>query len=56
MDTATIHPTREALKQEILRTILREAKGRFDRQIMDDVERAEIIARIKRLNRRLKLA
>jgi predicted Fe-S protein YdhL (DUF1289 family) len=40
----------------MLRTILREAKGRFDRQIMDDDERAEILVRIKRLNRRLKLA
>ncbi len=53
MDTKSI--LENGLRDETLRTILREAKGRFDRQIMDDDERCLVIARIKRLNRRLGL-
>ena len=44
------------LKAERLRTILREATERYNRELLDDEERQELLDRIKRLRRQLRLA
>ena len=45
----------EHLTQERMRTILREAVERFNHELMDDEERQELLARIKRLKKTLGL-
>jgi len=44
------------LKAERLRTILREATERYNRELMDDEERQLLLDRIRRLRRQLGLA
>jgi hypothetical protein len=44
------------LKAERLRTILREATERYNRELMDDEERMLLLDRIKRIRRQLRLA
>ena len=44
------------LEAERLRTILREATERFNRELMDDEERQLLQDRIKRIRRQLRLA
>ena len=50
MDTTSV------LKAERLRTILREATERYNRELLDDEERQLLLDRIKRIRRRLGLA
>jgi hypothetical protein len=45
--------TSSVLKDELLRTILREATHRFNHELMDDEERQLLLDRIKRLRRQL---
>ena len=45
--------TSSVLKDELLRTILREATHRFNHELMDDEERQLLLVRIKRLRRQL---
>jgi hypothetical protein len=47
--------TTSVLEAERLRTILREATERFNRELMDDEERQLLQDRIKRIRRQLKL-
>jgi len=44
------------LKAERLRTILREATERYNRELLDDEERQLLLDRIKRIRRQLRLA
>ena len=44
------------LEAERLRTILREATERYNRELLDDEERQLLLDRIKRLRRQLRLA
>ena len=44
------------LKADRLRTILREATERYNRELMDDEERQLLLDRIRRLRRQLGLA
>jgi hypothetical protein len=41
------------LRDEVLRTILREAEARFNHELLDDEERQLLLVRIRRLRRRL---
>ena len=41
------------LRDEVLRTILRESKARFNHELLDDEERQLLLDRIRRLRRRL---
>jgi len=43
-------------KAERLWTILREATGRYNRELMDDEERMMLLDRIRRIRRQLRLA
>jgi len=47
MDTTSV------LEAERLRTILREATERFNRELLDDEERQLLLDRIRRLRRKL---
>jgi len=49
-------PTREAIDDEVLRTILRESLYRYRRELMDYDERDFLWDRIVRLRKQLKLA
>ena len=40
-------------REELLRTVLREATHRFNNELLDDAERQELLDRIKRLRRAL---
>jgi hypothetical protein len=44
------------LRDEVLRTILREATHRFNHELLDDEERLMLLDRIKRICRQLRLA
>jgi len=44
------------LRDEVLRTILREATHRFNHELLDDEERLMLLDRIKRIRRQLRLA
>jgi hypothetical protein len=44
-----------AVSNEVRRTILREALDRFNHELLDDRERQELLDRIKRLRRQLRL-
>jgi hypothetical protein len=44
------------LRDEVLRTILREAEARFNHELLDDEERQLLLDRIRRLRRQLRLA
>ncbi len=44
---------RQSLRDEVKRTILREATQRFNHELMDDEERMLLLDRIKRLRRGL---
>ena len=44
------------LKAERLRTILREATERYNRELLDDEERQLLLDRIRRIQRQLRLA
>ncbi len=44
------------LRDEVLRTILREAEARFNHELLDDEERQLLWDRIKRISRQLRLA
>jgi hypothetical protein len=46
----------DAVPNEVLRTILREATHRFNHELMDDEERLMLLDRIKRIRRQLRLA
>jgi hypothetical protein len=46
----------DAVPNEVRRTILREALDRFNHELLDDRERQELLDRIKRLRRQLRLA
>jgi hypothetical protein len=46
----------DAVPNEVLRTILREATQRFNHKLMDDEERLMLLDRIKRIRRQLRLA
>jgi len=48
--------TSSVLKDELLRTILREATRRFNHELLDDEERQLLLDRIKRVRRQLGLA
>jgi predicted Fe-S protein YdhL (DUF1289 family) len=43
----------DAVPNEVLRTILREATERFNHELLDDEERQLLLDRIRRLRRRL---
>jgi hypothetical protein len=45
-----------SLPNEVLRTVLREAVERFNKELMDDGERQLLLDRIRRLRRTLGLA
>jgi hypothetical protein len=45
----------DAVPNEVRRTILREALDRFNHELLDDRERQELLDRIKRLRRQLRL-
>ncbi len=45
---------RGAVRDEVKRTILREATQRFNHELMDDEERQLLLDRIKRLRRQAK--
>ena len=44
------------LRDEVLRTILREATHRFNHELLDDEERLMLLDRIKRIRRQLRMA
>jgi hypothetical protein len=44
---------RNALPDEVVRTVLREAVERFNNELLDDEERQLLLDRIKRLRRKL---
>ena len=46
----------DAVPNEVLRTILREATHRFKHELLDDEERLMFLDRIKRICRQLRLA
>lgn len=46
---------RQSLRDEVKRTILREATQRFNHELMDDEERQLLLDRIKRLRKALVL-
>jgi hypothetical protein len=43
------------LRQEVLRTVLREALNRYRNELLDDGERQLLLDRIKRLRRQLEI-
>jgi len=45
-----------SLTDEARRAVLREATRRFNNELLDDEERQELLDRIKRLRRQLRLA
>jgi len=45
-----------SLTDEARRAVLREATHRFNNELLDDEERQELLDRIKRLRRQLRLA
>ena len=45
--------TTSVQREELLRTVLREATHRFNNELLDDAERQELLDRIKRLRRAL---
>ncbi len=47
---------RGAVRDEVKRTVLREAESRYLHELMDDEERQLLLDRIKRLRRELGLA
>ena len=48
--------TSSVLREELLRTILREATQRYNHELLDDEERQLLLDRIRRLRGQLKLA
>jgi hypothetical protein len=48
--------TSSVLRDEVLRTILRESEGRFNHELLDDEERQLLWDRIKHIRRQLRLA
>jgi hypothetical protein len=44
------------MRDEVLRTILRESEARFNHELLDDEERQLLWDRIKRISRQLRLA
>jgi hypothetical protein len=61
MATTTIQaPVQEAIdreaKQEVQRTVLREALNRFNHELMDEAERLLLLDRINKLRRQLSLS
>jgi hypothetical protein len=44
------------MRDEVLRTILRESEARFNHELLDDEERQLLWERIKRISRQLRLA
>jgi hypothetical protein len=47
--------TSSVLRQEVLRTVLREALNRYRNELLDDGERQLLLDRIKRLRRQLEI-
>ena len=47
---------RDAVPNEVLRTILREATERYNHELLDDEERMLLLDRIRRLRRQLGIA
>ena len=47
--------TSSVLRQEVLRTVLREALNRYRNELLDDGERQRLLDRIKRLRRQLEI-
>jgi hypothetical protein len=54
--TSVPAPAREAISEEVRRTVLRESLHRYRRELMDADERELLWDRIVRLRRQLKLA
>ena len=53
MDTRSV--LQDAVSNEVRRTVLREALDRFNHELLEDRERQELLDRIKRLRRQLRL-
>ncbi len=53
---SSVHPSREAIDQEVLRMVLRESLQRYRNELMEPDEREEVCSRICRLRERLGLA